>query len=372
MLRKTSILGGIVALGLSALTGLFHREAAIGTPQVLRDVDLVEVFRAGSDADADGPLFSNILRVSADSEGQVYVADWGSRSVYVLSSQGDVLHMIGREGEGPGEFSRIADVFIGDRDSVFVWDRDLNRATVFTPGDYRVAETVPVRAAGAAHPSRLIAVVPEGFLISYRTPYGLTPEWSAEAERFEEAFLVDRKGRAQKTPLVRLPEMEAIVNATSGSISVSSMPFGKQARLTLGPKQRLYAGWNDAISITVYSMDGTTLRVLAQEHEPVPVTFTERSAVIRRRGLRNVNLPKTKPAYRHFVVDDESRVWVHLSSGYGDSTAVCLILNPDGSEMSRITLPVDLQLEAVRDMRAYGVLTPEGGAPELIAYAITM
>ena len=378
---KGLVLGSLVAaaLGLFTAAGLssVHTDAADVLGAV--DVKLEEIFRTGHDADEEGPLFSIVRRIAVNSEGLVYVANWGSASVYVLSQTGQLVSEIGREGRGPGEFDRVDDVFVDDGDAVIVWDGSQWRVTVFTPSEHRVAETISVAEAGASHPSRLIGVVREGFLVSFRTPYGTTPEWAPELERSVDVFLLDRNGRRKKgLPLASLPERESITKSTASTMSVSVMPFGRIPQFTLGPDELLYSGWNDAIKITVQSMDGATQRILEHEHEALPVTSADLSELFdnasegRRRTLRETTLPKTKPAYRQFVVADDGRLWVQLSAEHGASTAACLILNADGSVLDTVDLPSGLRLEAIRHEKAYGVLTTDDGIPLVAGYAITM
>ena len=76
------------------------------------------------------------------SEGRAVVADRGNRRVLVLDALGRMERTVGRRGEGPMEFKRLSSLLSWPGDSVFVYDSDLRRFTVFSPatGEGRTVE----------------------------------------------------------------------------------------------------------------------------------------------------------------------------------------------------------------------------------------
>ena len=375
-LSSTAVIAVILALwGIGSAAG--QRAGASG------DVELVEVFRLGDESDPDGALFSTVLRVCADSRGNVYVADFQTAtSVYVFSSTGEPVGMIGSAGEGPGEFRLIMDIAIGDADSVFVFDIALTRVSLFTPLDYQLAETVRLKGGTVSSPSKLYGVAPQGMVLGYRNPFvasqteGLAPD----AKRSVDVVLVSRSGEIQGSPLVRVPDREYIVTISDdgGGIHSMPLPFGRRAAISLSRKGLLYSGWSDEVNISVQSLDGSIQRSITRQHSPVPVTSADMDDVLKaasstsQRRIRNATVPKTKPAYRAVVVDDEDHVWIQNSVEYGATTVSGVIVHADGSDMGTFELPAGVQLRAVRGGRAYGVLEIEGGAPLVVAYDINV
>lgn len=51
--------------------------------------------------------FASIRSVIADAEGRIYVADVQTNELKVFDRNGDFLRMLGRAGEGPGEFGQV-------------------------------------------------------------------------------------------------------------------------------------------------------------------------------------------------------------------------------------------------------------------------
>lgn len=86
----------------------------------------------------DDPSFQ-LHRVSSGvllDDGRALIANAGSVNLVLLSPAGAPLKVVGRSGEGPGEFGRISHVFMS-ADTLAVWDSQLRRISFFTSrGDF--------------------------------------------------------------------------------------------------------------------------------------------------------------------------------------------------------------------------------------------
>ncbi len=112
-------------------------------------------------------------------------------------------------------------------------------------------------------------------------------------------------------------------------------------------------------------------------HDPVPVTEEDIEDVMEGRDLTarqmmlGANLATTWPAYRTFVVDDESRVWVQLFYAKDAPLAKGLIIDGEGFAVGEVDLPIGVILMAIRSGRAYGQFEdPDTGAPLVVGYEI--
>jgi hypothetical protein len=119
-------------------------------------LSLTEDLRVGSVEDPELG-FSRVGGITVDREGRVYVLELTDRQVRVFGADGTRLHVIGRSGEGPGEF-QSADLRIGFvGDTLWVNDRSSGRISLFQP-DGSLLRTIVVEA--------LVADAPPGFGIS--------------------------------------------------------------------------------------------------------------------------------------------------------------------------------------------------------------
>lgn len=78
-------------------------------------------------------MFDRIAGVIAVNDALV-VANGGTGEIRFFDAAGEVLRSVGSEGEGPGEYRAIDRIGHWENDSVFVYDRRLNRVSILGPG----------------------------------------------------------------------------------------------------------------------------------------------------------------------------------------------------------------------------------------------
>jgi hypothetical protein len=104
---------------------------------------LEETHRIGSVADPEVG-FSNIGAVWVAPAGEIWVAEGGDREIRVYDDAGTLVRTYGREGDGPGEFTRIDDFgLVGD--TLWVADGSARRLTLFDVHEGEVLGTVTAR-----------------------------------------------------------------------------------------------------------------------------------------------------------------------------------------------------------------------------------
>ncbi len=343
--------------------------AAAGPPRF----ELVEAFRIGDETRADTVVFGYVVGLAVDARGHLFVGDAQVQRVRVFSDDGMFLRALGKKGQGPGEFSRVMSLYAGD--SLFVYDLDLRRISVFAPESFEPAYSFTVMEGARETPVGLLGATDEGVLMVYTTPFSAA---TAEEERFRVVKLLDRQGYVRQDPVLKVPEHEYLVDVVGSSgISVMPLPFGRESILRFGPDNRIYAGWSDAIDVRVHPLDGSAPTAFSHAHEPVPVTGDDVEALLaaipserRRERVRNADLPARKPAYETFVVDDRGRFWVKLSAAAGAPTARWLVLQAGGAVVGEAALPAGVRLEVVHAGRAYGIETTEAEAQHVVGYTV--
>jgi len=74
--------------------------------------DFEEVYRAGGLGAPEWALFTDPGRMGFDAAGNLYVLDGGAYRITVIGSGGDLVRIVGRQGEGPGEFRSASDIVV--------------------------------------------------------------------------------------------------------------------------------------------------------------------------------------------------------------------------------------------------------------------
>ena len=341
-------------------------------------IGLVELWRLG-DSEDDDVFFEHIRSVAADSRGQAYVVDYRHPAIYVISRDGTLVRELGSLGRAPGEFEDPFSVYVGASDTVYVFDEDVERVTMFSPGDHGLAGTVQVLPDGIpGFPQRLFGTVPQGFILGYRR---LFMQGELSDEHTLDVAFVDRRGVKREELLVQLPIRERIAYKYFGASGFYWMPFGPREEVAVSLNGLVYFGYGNSPAITIRSVDEEVHRNITWTRDPEPVTPRDVDALFSRENLarqersyrsvmRKTTLPTHKPAFHNFAVDDKDRVWIQMSAPHGAEAKPWLILDGDGKEQAVIELPANVRLEAIRAGRAYGVVEDGDDDYTLIAYAV--
>ena len=241
--------------------------------------ELVEIFRIGDEARGDTVLIAaheNSV-IAVNSLNQIFIgSSWPATvPVLVFSDEGHLIGFVGAKGEGPGEFKRSYDVVVASVDSIYIFDWELDRLSVFEPSTFRYVQSMRTHNPQTlSNPSELLGVLEGGYLFKYQTAYrppgNPTDGYDAEKPRFFSVNMTDRQGNTVKS-MSKLPASERYVRASTGSISVMDLPFGRDPFFAY-KNGLLYAGWNDTIEIAVISKEGEVIQRIEREHEPVRVS----------------------------------------------------------------------------------------------------
>jgi hypothetical protein len=164
----------------------------------------MEIVSTGVRLMGDGRTVPDPNRLNVrDSRGIFYTETFGRDQVVVWSPGGEYVRMIGRSGDGPGEFQAITALFVGPGDSLHVRDlrgwsifdsagafqrRNQNRTLGFRPGHMRfvgAAEVLVSASLGSAESNYFHVVSPTGIRIR---SFGPIPQYdlaSARAVKYE-------------------------------------------------------------------------------------------------------------------------------------------------------------------------------------------
>lgn len=349
--------------------------------------------------------FGGLTDLAVDGRGRMYVVDFVNQEIDAFSAGGDLLHRIGRKGEGPGEFAGVRDVAISG-DSLFAFDNRLKRISVFSISDApRFAYSISVLNATGGQVSNYGILAPRagGVLVQF------VPLTDPEHGEDRKIFLrrVDRHGVVDAPPVVSVPDHEWLITTDRRyGYSVSPLPFGRKSLFQLDADDHVYHVRTDRPAVNVYTLDGRLVRSISVPAERLPVTSSD-LAYLRRsyeeyigrqaaalvfgrieRAHEDGRLPQYKPYYKDFVVEPAGRIWLRLVTGRdrlvstpvglvyraearGTSYSSWTVLSPSGRSIGTTTVEGDVQLYEVRNGTAYGISTDALGVHRIVVYEIT-
>ncbi len=129
-MRSKAGTAGLVVLSVAACAGGAEPTANSNDIDQAPQLGLVEELRLGSFDDPEQG-FSRVFRADVDRDGNLYAFESSESAIRVYSREGALLRRIGREGEGPGEFSGSVQFgVVGD--TIWAINSGLSRISLFT------------------------------------------------------------------------------------------------------------------------------------------------------------------------------------------------------------------------------------------------
>jgi hypothetical protein len=332
----------------------------------------------------DAPL-SSVRQILPLEAGGFAILDAGTPAPLVFDETGALLHPLGRDGEGPGEFRSLLRIGIADGE-LWVHDPRLGRITTFEPQSGRLGETwllsdLPeeIRQVVSFGCRRVIVAVaghqdrPELRLTWHAIPNGTllnaqTVRWAggldlplpgegtiALSNPFATSDVVASSADGSRVVVVRQPAP----SPHQGTIEVQA--FDEDGNLA----------WTVGVPYRPETLSRDELREWAENHPAVEYLAqmglsTSRNAV--ESILAALGTPRFHPAIDgdgpgalslNVQVDNLGRAWINRrSEGW-------VVVSQEGL-MAEVKVPEGIRIQAIRDSIAWGVQLNDLGVPHLV------
>lgn len=362
------------------------------------------VVEIGAGADPEVAL-SKVTAVTPLADGRVAVGTNAPPRVLVFEADGSLSTAVGREGEGPGEFSWVASVVELPGDSLGVWDSSRRRISVFTADGALVREvdlsdTAPFSAravpndrvsAGVTH---LLPAGAGSMIVWGEGMFGPRPDEVTVLRSELPAHRIGPDGEVLAT-YGPLPGMTILAGGQAGMLPV---PFGARTYATTSDGD-FVVGTAESTELRIYGPDGAPVRIVRWPDRDRPVggdllvRWTEMLDSIPemlREDVRSMSRPERVPAFEGLVSTDEGEILVGdypgplglLSLRRADFGPEAfrperrmparrwLVFDGDGALTARLETPEGFEPYAVRDGRMWGVFSDELDVESVRAYGL--
>ena len=355
---------------------------------------LEEDLRIGSVNDSSYAL-TRIRDLEVADEGAIYVLQHLERSVKVFDSSGHLVRVIGRDGEGPGEF-RSPHRMSWSGDIIGISDVRLGRLTMYTL-DGRVQRT-----------------------ISYMKPYGvlwpLTPRALLQDGNTLAVGSVSVRlvadGTVKAVPILRLTADGTILNTVAmwdrtnsstaidvdpqrGSLFVGQ-PFSDAPLMDVDSRngtvvfvdRRVRDSSSAFFRVTIVRMTGDTLSSRTYRYDPKPLTrrivnarvniimegLSRRPAwaapVTERLLRRALFIPLTLPSVTAVVAGRDGTTWLRRESPVDPGPVVWTVLSSTGEILADAYAPQELTVFQSNTEFVWGVVRDELDIPYVVRYRV--
>lgn len=359
--------------------------------------------------------FTGLLPVVRLSSGTLVVADRASARVRFFSPEGTLVATAGRAGAGPGEFRSLELVMTTRGDSVWTWDGELRRLTLFAPSG-RLVRSVRVLPPGPTGTFDVVGVFGDGSILATVVtklmpfPGGegtivadsltfmrMTPEggvtWRLGPFPHQLVF-------GMSMTLVRRQVREGRGGSPrrgAGPLLIAQpLPFGPRLAWTMTGDTLVFGPGHEVRVTSVDPAGRATPRITAAT-EIVPIDrglISAQVAALRERAAaasggrnaaradstlaqlletRGVRLPQTLPAHGRLLIDPNGYLWVQRSpielpspgSAVRESWAVH---DSRGRLVATLTFPPGFRLDAAGGDVVVGTTDNADGVPSVHVY----
>ena len=334
--------------------------------------------RIGHDETQTESVFREVHDVAFAPGGGVIVVDGGKR-VVLFDSAGRAPRVLGREGQGPGEYRGVRWALVRS-DTIALWDVVARRLLFF-------------RENGEALGQLAMADNREGRGLR---PFGDGWLDEAEAGQYEDTapargFILRRgaDGTVRDTILgpYAIPEIGwKVTDPKTGYGSMVNPPALAISPAWTVSKDAIVWASAKRPRIHVHDREGALKRIIEVPHHPGPPSDAQRDAFIATladrygmsaeaaaRSRASTTFADTVPVITRVIVEGDGRMWAGgfaATEPFSFVGPIWDVLEPDGRVARRVEFPAGFVLHAVRGGRAVGARTLESGVPTVEVYRV--
>jgi len=338
-------------------------------------------FEIGRAPENDDFFLNHVAGIAVDPSGRIFVLDNGENEVKVFDRRGRFLNSFGREGTGPGEFTRPIALRLTN-DSLVVTDGLQRRISIFAlDGTHLKTERLP--SLENDRPVYMVVSLRGGALASISSPQ------LSDTKEIHDPFTRIFLGRSGVRTVATLASIrsDGVLFTVPGPRRVRGMfipGFGDGGAWALSGDTLIAVadGYSGAVRwfafdssghrlVASATVAGTPRRVSARDLEEADRRHRDKSKnPADRREKRIFSDP---PAYwsriTRAVFADDGNLWI-AGATTGGNSAAWTVLGPNGRRAFGIALPRSFVLEAVHRGRLYGRSTSNEGTPVIQVYSL--
>ena len=338
----TGLLLPVVAAAQAPVTVTNDAEPASG----LQVPQLEELWRRGGED--DDVFFGNVGGAQLDADGNILLLDSQLSQVYVIAPDGEIVRVIGREGDGPGEVRRPAGFFVANDGTVCLLQGFPGRIVKLTPDGLPAGDTNYA----AGDDQGQFAVLNGGFaagtgmvLLGIRMSFG--------GAISQQTYFLDRCD-AEGKRVHNFLEKEHTINYAEFELDEGHMDFVWSRTAVDGDGRVITAPARNAYEVQVFDTDGRHTLTFSRPYETL--TRNEQQRKIARQIIEGVgafyptppvkiSIEDTEPDIAGLQITDDGRIWVQTSRGMDATSAGAWqtldVFTPDGKFERQVALTGD-------------------------------
>ena len=306
-------------------------------------------------------MFQNIVSLVIDSANNIYILDKKAANIKIFNENGNFLKIIGRRGEGPGEFMRPENVALSPDNELYVYDSGRFTIQVFSI-DGKFKTQIPFAQILVEGPK----FTSKGEILASHGVFTENPKFALKKfnNEMESVFTYT------SIPILKLPKV---------NIFVYTLVF--DLKWEVGPKNEIVWGvmTSPKYELFVHNEDGKYIKKITKEFAPIELTKAEYKKFMKKWFGKVPNskqfdliIPRNYPPFQGFILDEEGRIFVHRFVEVDKSENHYFdVFDDEGKYITKITLDEKFLFGTFKNKNLFSIEEDEDGYQSVRRYKVT-
>ena len=306
-------------------------------------------------------MFQNIVSLVIDDTNNIYILDKKAANIKIFNKDGNFLKIIGRRGEGPGEFVRPENVALSPNNELYVYDSGRFTIQVFSI-DGKFKRQIPF--------SMLLFEGPKftsnGEILASHGVIAENPKFALKKfnNEMESVFTYT------SIPMLKLPKVNIFV-----------FTFDFDLKWEVGPKSEIVWGvmTSPKYELFVHDEDGKYIKKITKEFTPIELTKAEYKKFMKKWFGKiptskqfDLIIPRNYPPFQGFILDEEGRIFVHRFVEVEKSKKHYFdVFDEEGKYITKITLDEKFLFGTFKNKKLFSIEEDEDGYKYVRRYKVT-
>ena len=233
-------------------------------------------------------IFAEVSSIAVDSDEEIFICDWKEGNIKKFNQNGELLKIIGKRGQGPGELGNLGRICISNKNELVVEDIQ-KRCLLFFSNEGKYLESLQAGAMlllGSTIDSK-------GNIISS------TLKLSRSTQEYELT-----KFDSNLNPLFKIGTMPYHNQPNFN-------PFVPTYSYAVAKNDNIIYGYSNKYERQVFNPTGKIIKKIYKEYDPIKVTELEKEEEIKKApSYTRLDFPETHSAFQSIKLDDEGRIYV--------------------------------------------------------------
>lgn len=316
--------------------------------------------------------------------GRLVVGNAGAKQLLFFDATGRLENVVGRAGDGPGEFQAVFDLLHCDQDGLIV--EEVSRISIVDGAQQSFVRTVPIVGHLAPGRTNIAGVRPDCSAVLISEPELLRGDVGPGVQEMMSTLMWAELDTGVRDTVETFPAYEVTGWAARGRRFPVRVPYGRSAVWAVHP-DGVVLGLADSARFEVFAADGEKHRIVRWAAAPRAVSdddwdyYAERWTALldehpEERDLAppadHFSPPSTKPAYSKIAVDAAGRFWVQRYDLYGaqgpDTSVDWWVFTGEGEWLANVQMPVGFEALGFGSRSIVGVTVDELGVETIQVY----